>query len=563
MKPNQREAWWCGNHRCTFTRNRTNQVGLQFVGHCQAQQAAHNYVLTCMIWTKPSIESITKMPTVEDVTTCLSQEKKFTVIDAKNGFWQKRLDTEFTCSYKTTFNMPISSYIILEKDAIWHLFSTRSLATYNAWVFWRPGRSGHDQRQLPDCWIWQYWPWRKPESWKKWPRFSWDMLSLELEVELWEVKQHQLSVKFMGHLLTSQGLMPHPEKIQVILKIPKPEDVTALKKFLGMSCKVYAPPTREDRATLTSGGQECGVTVVRTALSYNEHDQEVPDRGTPPLLLWCKQASHSTMWGKPVWLRSKKYCYKKDSLSAMTPVHSESSYAQIEKKMLTITWAWDKFDHYLYGCDTVTIKTDHEPFIVKSVFKKEIHKSPKHLQQMCLALPKVQPWVVHTWKLLIRPRPSSVRFVHLRWWIMKNIFVLYLWNKTWRCGNPRTCDQVRQAQQEVPCCCSALLWQARRVDRVAGSSVPWRTTGSALLTLQGHVKPASQQPNWHQKMYSPCLGNTVLARNECWDQRLTLYNLPNMLNGTGLWRSSTARAALTPLAELLLICLSLDSRHSW
>ena len=111
------------------------------------------------------------------------------------------------------------------------------------------------------------------------------MLSLELEVELWEVKQHQLSVKFMGHLLTSQGLMPHPEKIQVILKIPKPEDVTALKKFLGMSCKVYAPPIREDRATLTSGGQECGVTVVRTALSYNEHDQEVPDRGTPPLLL--------------------------------------------------------------------------------------------------------------------------------------------------------------------------------------------------------------------------------------------------------------------------------------
>ena len=29
-----------------------------------------------------------------------------------------------------------------------------------------------------------------------------------------KVKRHQPSVKFMGHLLTSQGLMPDPEKIQ-------------------------------------------------------------------------------------------------------------------------------------------------------------------------------------------------------------------------------------------------------------------------------------------------------------------------------------------------------------
>lgn len=32
----------------------------------------------------------------------------------------------------------------------------------------------------------------------------------------------------------SQGLMPDPEKIQGILQIPEPEDVTALKRFLGM-----------------------------------------------------------------------------------------------------------------------------------------------------------------------------------------------------------------------------------------------------------------------------------------------------------------------------------------
>ena len=48
-----------------------------------------------------------------------------------------------------------------------------------------------------------------------------------------KVKQHQSSVKFMGHLLTSQGLRPDPEKIQAILQMPDPEDVTVLKRFLG------------------------------------------------------------------------------------------------------------------------------------------------------------------------------------------------------------------------------------------------------------------------------------------------------------------------------------------
>ena len=38
----------------------------------------------------------------------------------------------------------------------------------------------------------------------------------------------------MGHLLTPQGLRPDPEKIQAILQMPEPKDVTALKRFLGM-----------------------------------------------------------------------------------------------------------------------------------------------------------------------------------------------------------------------------------------------------------------------------------------------------------------------------------------
>ena len=49
-----------------------------------------------------------QMPTIEEVTTRLNRAKLFTVVDAKDSFWQKRLDPE--SSYKTTFNTPFGSY---------------------------------------------------------------------------------------------------------------------------------------------------------------------------------------------------------------------------------------------------------------------------------------------------------------------------------------------------------------------------------------------------------------------------------------------------------------------
>ena len=49
-----------------------------------------------------------QMPTIEEVATRLNRAKLFTVVDAKDGFWQKRLDLE--SSYKTMFNTPFRRY---------------------------------------------------------------------------------------------------------------------------------------------------------------------------------------------------------------------------------------------------------------------------------------------------------------------------------------------------------------------------------------------------------------------------------------------------------------------
>ena len=48
------------------------------------------------------------LPTIEEVATRLSKARVFSVLDAKNGFWQVQLDKE--SSYLTTFNTPFGQY---------------------------------------------------------------------------------------------------------------------------------------------------------------------------------------------------------------------------------------------------------------------------------------------------------------------------------------------------------------------------------------------------------------------------------------------------------------------
>jgi len=41
-------------------------------------------------------------------------------------------------------------------------------------------------------------------------------------------------VSYVGHVLTSEGLQPSPERIKAIIDMPDPTDKAALQTFLGM-----------------------------------------------------------------------------------------------------------------------------------------------------------------------------------------------------------------------------------------------------------------------------------------------------------------------------------------
>lgn len=56
-----------------------------------------------------------------------------------------------------------------------------------------------------------------------------------LKLNAQKVKRCQKSVRYMGHLITPEGIMPDPEKVKAaIMEMQTPNDITSLKRFLGM-----------------------------------------------------------------------------------------------------------------------------------------------------------------------------------------------------------------------------------------------------------------------------------------------------------------------------------------
>ena len=56
---------------------------------------------------------------------------------------------------------------------------------------------------------------------------------------------------------------------------------------------------------------------------------------------------------------------------------SEINYAQIEKELLTIVFACEKFHQYVFGQRTVTVESDHKP--LEYIWKKPSSKTPSKL----------------------------------------------------------------------------------------------------------------------------------------------------------------------------------------
>ena len=155
--------------------------------------------------------------------------------------------------------------------------------------------------------------------------------------------------------------------------------VNYLSKFLPQLADIMEPLrrlTRKDTEWTWSEEQDKAFNEVKRlvsqapVLSYYQPDQ--------PLSIQC-DASQKGL-GAALIQDGRPVAYASRSLS-----DTEQRYAQIEKEMLTIVFALEKFNQYTFGRH-VRVSSDHKP--LESILSKPLAVAPRRLQGMMMRLQK-------------------------------------------------------------------------------------------------------------------------------------------------------------------------------
>ena len=213
---------------------------------------------------------------------------------------------------------------------------------------------------------------------------------------------HKNKLTFLGHIISKDGISPDPAKTSAIVNTGTPKSVSDLRMFLGMANQLgkFTPqlanmsqPLRElmspKKAWQWGPTQEKAFLQIKKELTrptvlatYNPRaDTKISsDASAYGLGAVLFQSQPGGEW-KPV-------SYASRSLS-----ETEQRYAQIEKEVLAIVWACERFADYIIG-KQVHIETDHKP-LIPLLGKAQLSHLPPRLLRFRLRLTRFQYSISH------------------------------------------------------------------------------------------------------------------------------------------------------------------------
>jgi len=327
-----------------------------------------------------------QIPTIEDVLPKLTKAKCFSLLDAKDGFLQvklsersKKLTTFWTpvgryCWNRLPFGLSSSpeEYQRRLHTVLDGLDGTQVIAddilVYGVGETEEEARENHDDNILQVM-----------------KRIRDNGVKLNRD----KMKLHLKELKYMGHILTTNGIKPDPAKVQSIKGMPIPEDKKSMKRFLGAvtylgrfipNLSQVAEPlrnlTKESSKWSQLGETELGAIERLKDLISEDAELRYFDT-TKSVHIEC-DASYDGL-GAVMLQDDKPVCYASRTLTEV-----EKRYHPMELECLAVLFACSKFDQYIYGNKEVRIFSDHQP--LESIFKKDMDKSPLRLQKMLLTL---------------------------------------------------------------------------------------------------------------------------------------------------------------------------------
>ena len=320
------------------------------------------------------------LKTIDDVLANMPNAKYFSKLDAVSGFWQIQLDDRG--SKLCTFNTPFGRYrftrmpfgIKSAPEVFQNIMSQMvediegAESIIDDILVWGATVEEHDMRVK-----------RVLQKAKQY--------NLKLSRSKCEIRRSEL--KYVGHLLTQDGVKPDPEKVRAVKSMNKPENKQELLTFLGFvqylgkfmprMSDVSAPLRKlTEKSVVWNWSKEHDVSF--NALKAMASDAPVLRYFDPKLPLTLSVDASSKGIGAVILQEGQPIAYGSRALTT-----AQQNYAQIEKEALAVVYGCTKFHYYIYG-RPVLVESDHKP--LQSIFAKPLMKAPLRLQRLLLTLQK-------------------------------------------------------------------------------------------------------------------------------------------------------------------------------
>ena len=209
-------------------------------------------------------------------------------------------------------------------------------------------------------------------------------------------------IKCIVHITSKEGIQVEPDKIRTIVNLTRTQNVSELRRLLGMAnhvgkfAKNVAETTKplrdlkKDMAWIWDEPQKIAFQSLKEKLS------------TAPVLIHysadkeTKVSADASSYGLgEVLLQKQGNDWRPVFYASRSLTETGQRYALIEKEALAVSWCCEKFADFLIGLHKFTVETDHKPLLVLLKTKRLDELTPR-IQRFRMRLMRFSYEITHT-----------------------------------------------------------------------------------------------------------------------------------------------------------------------
>jgi len=181
----------------------------------------------------------------------------------------------------------------------------------------------------------------------------------------------QSKVRYLGHIVSAEGIQPINSKVDAMNKAPAPTNLTELQSFLGgvqyyarfvpnMSSMLHPLYQRLQAGVAWSWDEECEAAFKKCKQTLTSSCVLTHYDSSKKLILATDASPYGV--GAVISHVMEDGSERPIAYASRTLNSAEKKYAQIEREGLAIIFGLKKFQNYLYGRHFVLV-TDHRPLV--------------------------------------------------------------------------------------------------------------------------------------------------------------------------------------------------------